>query len=537
LPPHLSPPLTPSRSSLQSCSAALSAAAAPPSNTINCLPGCQALTDKASLAATLSAAYGADGAAAVLPRTFALPSQQRQLAAHVRASGAGGAWVLKEGTHRGQGVVAVEGGDVVRRARERTPAGRPRFVLAQRFLADQLLVEARPVTLRVWAVLAAGASGALRCHVFDRAILLFGDKRVAAAPAARAPQDMLVNIFQQNRSTAPDPWALSDLEAHLAAATGGAAAFEALWGGVRRSTAAAAAAAAPAVRRAAPPRYQGGGLEVVGLDFVIDSAFRPWLVEINRMPSMARKVPGCRPPGAGGSRAGERRSGGGARGAASGSPSGGGSEPEACRDNPMDREKAAFLRALLELVAGRRAGAAAAVADEAAAAVAAWTGCGVTAQELASVVEVQREAEAAQAAGFSALTPLLYRARRCMAAGDASGCGALPPPPPPYVEAEAARPSPRTAGSMLQRASGALHAALDRALDASWALGRSAPPPQQQPPPPEPLSREEELLAAWLDSAASGSASASVGDVLSALCEAHGECQQPSTTSAPSAPQ
>ena len=30
--------------------------------------------------------------------------------------------------------------------------------------------------------------------------------------------------------------------------------------------------------------------EVVGIDFLIDHSFRPWLLEVNRVPSMARQV-------------------------------------------------------------------------------------------------------------------------------------------------------------------------------------------------------------------------------------------------------
>lgn len=37
----------------------------------------------------------------------------------------------------------------------------------------------------------------------------------------------------------------------------------------------------------APP---GSSFEVFGVDMLVDTAFRPWLVEINAVPSLARKV-------------------------------------------------------------------------------------------------------------------------------------------------------------------------------------------------------------------------------------------------------
>ncbi len=37
----------------------------------------------------------------------------------------------------------------------------------------------------------------------------------------------------------------------------------------------------------APP---GSSFEVFGVDMLVDTDFRPWLVEINAVPSLARKV-------------------------------------------------------------------------------------------------------------------------------------------------------------------------------------------------------------------------------------------------------
>ena len=52
-------------------------------HTISCLPGSQAVSGKAELAASLEAAYGA-AAWGILPLTFRLPQQYAALATHLK---------------------------------------------------------------------------------------------------------------------------------------------------------------------------------------------------------------------------------------------------------------------------------------------------------------------------------------------------------------------------------------------------------------------------------------------------------------------
>ena len=41
------------------------------------------------------------------------------------------------------------------------------------------------------------------------------------------------------------------------------------------------------------PHPPGTAFEVMGVDFLVDSALQPWLLEFNAVPSMARQVSGA----------------------------------------------------------------------------------------------------------------------------------------------------------------------------------------------------------------------------------------------------
>ncbi|KAL4452451.1 hypothetical protein ABPG75_008113 [Micractinium tetrahymenae] len=570
------------------------------SHAVSCVPGTQAVSDKAGLAASLEAAYG-PAAGGIVPRSFRLPQQYTALAAHIkqeqRSGRSGGLWVLKEDAHRGKGVGVVSPPAALLGALQRAPGGRAgsvRHVLAQRFLENQLLIDGRPFYIRLWAVL-MGADPA-RAYLFDGGVVVFGQRQ----RAGQSHDALIVNLWTQDRSAAA-PWSLGQLEAHLAAAaaatakqdgnsadssregsregsSGPGSGSDARSSGsgaeadaVRRlrprlhaGVAASLASALPSVRRsaAALPGFQGGSFEVLGVDFLVDASLRPWLVEVNFLPSMARKLVGCNATSA--TAAGARSSSGDAgssTGASSGSASDGdsggssggssGTAPSAgaCQqDNPFDVQKERFVRSLLGLLAQRHRQLAPAQrqpeqllqAASAAAAEGEAAPC-LDAGQLRQVAALPGEQAAAEALGFVPLTELMYRCLECAAswqqqqqqgqvgagsgdesprseqdgAGSSSGVGGgsecavlaeLAPPPEGPAQAQQQRQQCSAPTGRVERLRARLRRWRERlflegAALAPWVLNPKARWQAMASPPPTqpfPLLPADQRMLAWL---------------------------------------
>lgn len=318
---------------------------------ISCSPGTESITKKARLVSTLLTAFG-DVAFSIIPLTYRLPQDYFQLVDRIKKENSS-SWALKRDVHRGKGVSLVQGDEVLKQSLKRDEKGNQINILAQRMIESQYLINNRPFYIRVWAVITG--LHPLRAYLYDGGVVVFGSEQ------GREDSSMLVNLWTQDRKAA-SPWGLFQLRNHL-----GKDAFDKVWAHMLNQTAMTFASALPAMERStnrSAPGFQGGNFEVLGLDFIVDDSFQPWLLEVNWLPSLARKVLNC---------------------------------TEHCQlDNPFDKEKEQFVHAMFELLIGKHG------------LIQKYT---ATNETLAMVSE---EAKMATDLGYHNLTPKMYAALRCM---------------------------------------------------------------------------------------------------------------------------
>ncbi len=390
-----------------------------------------------------------------------------------------------------------------------------------------LLLPAFPCS--VWAVV-MGADPA-RAYLYDGGVVVFGQEQkqrqagasnatgsaASAAPNAAAGDALIVNLWTQDRQAAA-PWSLGQLEAHLAATTGSAAAAQRLRSRLHAAATAALAAAVPNARRAAAglPGYQGGSFEVLGIDFLLDASLRPWLVEVNALPSMARKVVGSAGCGSTNSSSSEEHSTG------SESSTDGQQQPRQA-SNPFDAQKEGFITSLVHLLVARHRQQAAAEqqasallqAASAAAAEEQGPPCAASAQ-LRQLLALPQEQAAAAQLGFIPLTSQLYDALACQAARPTGGstdaavsswCTLLADLQPPVLPGEQ-QCSTAAAGlgggatatlARLRQWAGRLQLEAASLLPAvlhpqAWRQGQAG----AALPPPMPMADSDRRMLAWL---------------------------------------
>ena len=400
---------------------------------------------------------------------------------------------------------------------------------------------APPSARRLWAVLMGAAPA--RAHLWGGGVVVFGSEQRQQAQQqqqqqqrqqqqpAGDPNSLIVNLWTQDRSAAA-PWSLGQLEAHLAAGPGGPQAAARLRRRLQAGVAAALAAGLPAARRAAAglPGFQGGSFEVLGLDFLLDASERPWLVEVNALPSMARKLVGCNTSAAG--------TAGSSSGSGGGSSDGAAAADRCQASNPFDVEKERFVRGLLGLLSERRrqlsaseARAAAVVQQAAAAAEEEQAPPCMGAPQLAQLMALREEAAASARLGFVPLTTQLYGSLACMAQArqaNASGwCAELAElSPPPHLAqqqqqqqqagagsgAAALRSRLRLLGGRLKLEAASLLAQLLHPRTA-WRLWRAPAAPAA----PRPLSDADRRMLAWLQA---GSPALDSPQALASFCSA-----------------
>lgn len=230
----------------------------------------------------------------------------------------------------------------------------------------------------------------MRAYLFDGGVVVFGTPRQPGEGGA-AGSDLVVNLWRQDRKAA-DPWSLQQLREHLAAAAGQQAA-DRVWQQMQLSVAATVAAALPHMRREAAklPQYRGhsSGFAVYGADFVLDASLKPWLIEMNALPSLARKV---------------------IRGGADGP------------TNPFDEQKQRFVAATLQVLLARHEAYQQQRQQQQGSGAASGQGSDVTALALDAAL---REGAAAEAHHFAVLTPTVYQTLDCLAAGRNVSCAVL----------------------------------------------------------------------------------------------------------------
>eukprot|EP00198_Chlamydomonas_reinhardtii_P005350 XP_001694686.1 predicted protein [Chlamydomonas reinhardtii] len=268
-----------------------------PGQLVSAVIGLNCLTMKKRLLLTLLQAYGPAGAAALTPRSFALPEQLEEWAAWVARQGPRQLWMLKTGQDAGACV-------------------------AQQYVTDPLLVLGRKCHLRLWVLVTAHCP--MRAYLHKRGLVLFSSEPydpAAPLPAASTysaspahhhkPQHTMHDRGVHHSLTAPPPppashvtnyaqnanslvWGLDQLQAHLGPAT-----WAALWPSLCGACARALGAARGALAEATAwlrPAVQEYGFQMMGVDFLLDRSLHPWLLEFNSSPSIMvqHDQPDCR---------------------------------------------------------------------------------------------------------------------------------------------------------------------------------------------------------------------------------------------------
>ncbi|KAG2454005.1 hypothetical protein HYH02_001048 [Chlamydomonas schloesseri] len=310
-----------------------------PGQLVSAVIGLNCLTMKKRLLQTLVAAYGPGGAAALCPRSFALPEQLEEWAGWVARHGQRQLWMLKTGQDAGKGLSLLPGEEAVRYARQQlvvegaAPTGgagshrqqpkRFQLQVAQQYVTNPLLVLGRKCHLRLWVLVTAHSP--LRAYLHRRGLVLFSSEpydpaaplpasassssAYTASPAHHhkpqhtlhddavqrslaAPPASHVTNYAQNANTLV--WGLAELEEHL-----GPAAWAGLWPALCGACARALGAARGALAEANAwlrPTVQEYGFQVMGVDFLLDEQLHPWLLEFNSSPSIMvqHEQPDCR---------------------------------------------------------------------------------------------------------------------------------------------------------------------------------------------------------------------------------------------------
>lgn len=266
-----------------------------PGQGVNCIPGILSLAQKHRLVATLTSHYG-EGAFELIPRSWLLPSRywHWRLWAEAQGGGPNQMWVLKQDVHRGKGVHVMKQQDAIREAREFEWHEKHKHVVVQSYKGNQLQVHNRRFYIRLWVIVTS--STPLKVYLFDGGVVIFGSvlKQRSAVDLPADDEEYIVNLWTQDREVS-QPWSMHTFQTHIHNVTGSAATFDRMWAQMQKIIGYTYAAGLNAMRGSAAylGAHPGSSFEVFGVDMLLDTDYRPWLVEVNAVPSLARKVVDC----------------------------------------------------------------------------------------------------------------------------------------------------------------------------------------------------------------------------------------------------
>lgn len=240
-------------------------------------------------------------------------------------------WMLKTGQDAGKGLHLLPTQQALAAASQPPATGTKRkhsLQVAQLYCQNPMLLEGRKFHLRLWVVVTGHAP--LRAYLHRRGLVLFsshpynpdqpfldhlsptdsaadnstpcnsdcggsgqhcGSSVVGGSssftgpphlpPHARIAPGHITNLARNSSGLV---WDLSQLKQRM-----GSGAYHALWSALHCSCAAALRAAKPSLQEAnawLQPAFPDYGFQLLGVDFLLDSDARPWLLELNSSPSI-----------------------------------------------------------------------------------------------------------------------------------------------------------------------------------------------------------------------------------------------------------
>lgn len=156
--------------------------------------------------------------------------------------------------------------------------------VAQLYITFPLLIQRRKFHLRLWLLVTSHSP--LRAYLHNQGLVLFSseayDRSKPLDGHSVKPAVGHVTNYARNEDTWV--WGLERLQQHL-----GQRKWQALWAAMQQSSALTAAAVLGPMRAAhrwLQPSISNYGFQMLGLDFLVDEALHPWLLEVNSAPSI-----------------------------------------------------------------------------------------------------------------------------------------------------------------------------------------------------------------------------------------------------------